>query len=179
MKDSTGELVVEYVYNAFGKIIDISGEKKDTIGVNNTMRYKVTTTIVKHKCTIVRVDIIILISVDGFLVTVSGGFIAGKYGNAITQKMSYGNVDWHIANINGGISELTNLCTYAVFCTCPWLASSSSNFGVRFLENAFPSSIGCEITLLLGNYEKPSLNDYRDEERIEREKGRFIWEYIL
>ena len=38
--DSTGKLVVEYVYNAFGKIIDIIGEMKDTIGVNNPMRYK-------------------------------------------------------------------------------------------------------------------------------------------
>lgn len=38
--DSTGKLVVEYVYNAFGKIIDILGEMKDTIGVNNPMRYK-------------------------------------------------------------------------------------------------------------------------------------------
>ena len=38
--DSTGKIVVEYVYNAFGKIIDILGEMKDTIGVNNPMRYK-------------------------------------------------------------------------------------------------------------------------------------------
>ena len=38
--DSTGKLVVEYVYNAFGKLIDILGELNDTIGVNNPMRYK-------------------------------------------------------------------------------------------------------------------------------------------
>ncbi|MCI5746192.1 MAG: polymorphic toxin type 37 domain-containing protein, partial [Erysipelotrichaceae bacterium] len=38
--DSTGNLVVEYVYNAFGKIIDILGEMNDTIGVYNPMRYK-------------------------------------------------------------------------------------------------------------------------------------------
>ncbi|MCI5745559.1 MAG: RHS repeat-associated core domain-containing protein, partial [Erysipelotrichaceae bacterium] len=38
--DSTGKLVVEYVYNAFGKIIDILGEMKDTIGVINPFRYK-------------------------------------------------------------------------------------------------------------------------------------------
>ena len=31
---------MEYVYNAFGKIIDILGEIKDTIDVNNPMRYK-------------------------------------------------------------------------------------------------------------------------------------------
>ena len=38
--DSTGKLVVEYVYNAFGKIIDILGELNDSIGVNNPIRYK-------------------------------------------------------------------------------------------------------------------------------------------
>lgn len=38
--DDTGKFVVEYIYNAFGKMIDILGEMKDTIGVINPMRYK-------------------------------------------------------------------------------------------------------------------------------------------
>ena len=38
--DANGNLVVEYRYNAFGKILDITGELKDTIGVYNPIRYK-------------------------------------------------------------------------------------------------------------------------------------------
>ena len=38
--DASGNLVVEYRYNAFGKILDITGELKDTIGVYNPIRYK-------------------------------------------------------------------------------------------------------------------------------------------
>ena len=37
---STSKLVVEYVYNAFGKLIDILGEMNDTIGVKKPIRYK-------------------------------------------------------------------------------------------------------------------------------------------
>jgi len=38
--NSTGQIVVYYIYSAFGKSIDILGEMKDTIGVINPFRYK-------------------------------------------------------------------------------------------------------------------------------------------
>ena len=38
--NSTGKIVVYYIYSAFGKSIDILGEMKDTIGVINPFRYK-------------------------------------------------------------------------------------------------------------------------------------------
>ena len=42
----------------------------------------------------------------GGTVAVIGGFIGGKYGNAISQQISYGNVDWGVANLNDGLLYL-------------------------------------------------------------------------
>ena len=38
--DSTGTIVAEYVYDAWGKLISISGSMADTIGVKNPLRYR-------------------------------------------------------------------------------------------------------------------------------------------
>ena len=37
---SSGERVVEYTYDAWGNVIDITGSAKDTIGVHNSLRYR-------------------------------------------------------------------------------------------------------------------------------------------
>ena len=51
-------------------------------------------------------------SILGGVMAVTGGFIGGKYGNAISQNISYGNVDCGVANLNGGFFALINFVSY-------------------------------------------------------------------
>jgi len=112
-------------------------------------------------------------------VAVGEAFIGGKYGNAASQQISYGNVDWGIANINGGFAAATILFCYLGFYVNKDFMSTAPKFGTRFLENAGPSSVAFGVTSYFGSLPKPSLNEYRSQERIESRKGRFIWDYLF
>ena len=113
----------------------------------------------------------------GGTVAVTGGFIGGKYGNAISQQISYGNVDWGVANLNGGFAAINNLVSYAGLYVNKDILSTSGKPGTRFLENVGPSVVGLGITAYLASLPKPNLNEFRDEERIKSQRGRFIWDY--
>ena len=119
------------------------------------------------------------LAIVGASVAVGGAFIGGKYGNAASQQISYGNVDWGIANINGGFAAATNLFCYLGFYVNKDFMSTAPKFGTRFLENAGPSSVAFGVTSYFGSLPKPSLNEYRSQERIESRKGRFIWDYLF
>ena len=110
----------------------------------------------------------------GGTVAVTGGFIGGKYGNAISQQISYGNVDWGVANLNGGYAALTNLLSYAGLYMNKDILSTSGKLGIRFLENVGPSAVGLGMTAYIASLPKPNLNEFRDEERIKSQRGRFI-----
>lgn len=47
-----------------------------------------------------------------------------------------------------------------------------------FIEGSI-SAIALVSTTYLATLPKPTLNDYRDEERIKSGKGRFIWDYLI
>ena len=51
--------------------------------------------------------------VVGGALALSGGFMGGFLGNAVTQAISYGDVDWKVSAIAGGISAGTNLLLFA------------------------------------------------------------------
>lgn len=57
------------------------------------------------------------------------------------------------------------------------ILSTSGKLGIRFLENVGPSVVGLGITAYLASLPKPNLNEFRDEERIKSQRGRFIWDY--
>ena len=117
--------------------------------------------------------------IGGGAIAISGGFIGGKYGNAASQQISYGNIDWEIANINGGFSAMTNLFAYIGLSVDNSLTNTSNNFAIRIFENVTPSCIGLGISSYFVSLPKPNLNDNRDEERIKTQKGRYIWEYLF
>ena len=115
----------------------------------------------------------------GGAISVTFGFIGGKYGNAISQKISYGNVDWGVANINGGFAALTNLFSYVGLYINRDILSTSSRLAIRFLDNIAPSTVGLGITVFFATLPKPNLNELRNEERIKTQKGKFLWEYLF
>ena len=113
----------------------------------------------------------------GGIVAVTGGFIGGKYGNAISQKISYGNVDWGVENLNGGFAALTNLVSYTGLYMNKDILSTSDKLGIRFFKNVGLSVVGLGMTAYIASLPKPNLNKFRDEERIKSQRGRFIWDY--
>ena len=113
----------------------------------------------------------------GGIVTVTGGFIVDKYGNAISHKISYGNVDWGVENLNGGFAALTNLVSYTGLYMNKDILFPSDKLGIRFLKNVGPSVVGFGMTAYIASLPKPNLNEFRDEERIKSQRGRFIWDY--
>ena len=82
-----------------------------------------------------------------------------------------------LQNLNGGFAALTNLVSYAGLYMNKDILSTSGNLGIRFLENVGPSAVGLGITAYLASLPKPNLNEFRDEERIKSQRGRFIWDY--
>ena len=50
--DDTGETVVEYKYNSWGKILSITGSKAGTIGKSTRSVTEATTTMKKPECTV-------------------------------------------------------------------------------------------------------------------------------
>lgn len=115
----------------------------------------------------------------GGAIALVGGFIGGKYGNAITQQISYGNVDWVISNFNGIRSGVMNLYSYICFGMIKDILSNSNRLIKRFVDNLFPSTLSVAISIHLGLLPKIFSNNNRDEERIESQDGRFIWDYLF
>ena len=81
--------------------------------------------------------------------------------------------------MNGLFAGLSNLVAYTGLYMNKELISSSGKFGVRLLENIAPSLVGFGISAYLTTLPKMISNAYRDEERIESQEGRFIWEYFI
>ena len=117
----------------------------------------------------------------GGLIAVGGGFVAGKYGNALGQLISYGNVDWEIANLNGCFAAVFNLASYLGLLTINDILPkiSSASFFAKIMSNAKLSVGGMIVTGYFSLLSRPTLNEFRDEERIKSGKGRFILGYLF
>ena len=114
----------------------------------------------------------------GGAISAVGGFIGGKYGNAVSQKISYGNVDWGIANINGFFSMISNVGLYlTLFANIDFLPNAK-NLSQRILLNSKVSFIVFAMTSYFLSLPKMATNKDRDEERIKSRRGRFIWDYL-
>ena len=96
---------------------------------------------------------------------VAGGFVAGLLGSAVSQKISYGNVDWSVASLNGAWAAMTNLSSYIVLMADPDILSASRNFGKRILENMAPSCVGLGVTVWFASQTKPNFNELRNIEK--------------
>ena len=101
----------------------------------------------------------------GGLVATAGGFVAGLLGSAVSQKISYGNVDWSVASLNGAWAAMTNLSSYIVLMADPDILSASRNFGKRILENMAPSCVGLGVTVWFASQTKPNFNELRNIEK--------------
>ena len=106
-------------------------------------------------------------------------FLAGKFGNALGQQISYGNIDWGVTNANGFFAAVSNGGAHIGLLNVPDLLSSASQLVTRVLENVAPSFMGIMVSTYLGTLAKPTMNDFRDVERIKSGKGRFIWDYLF
>jgi len=115
----------------------------------------------------------------GGLIAFTGGFIGGKYGNALSQYISFGNVDWNIANINGILSGTVNIMLYTIFYANKSILSNSNKFVIGFLENIQPSVVSLGISVLISSAPRPNINEYRNNEKIKTQEVRFIWEYLI
>ena len=105
------------------------------------------------------------LAIVGGIVATVGGFGAGVLGNAVSQKISYGNVDWGVACINGAWAAITNFTSYLGLVASPEILSTASNFGKRILENMAPSSVGLGITTWFSSLPKPNFNEWRNIEK--------------
>lgn len=108
----------------------------------------------------------------GGAIALVGGFIGGKYGNAITQQISYGNV-------NGIRSGVMNLYSYICFEMNEDILSNSNRLINRFVDNLYPSTFSVAISSYIGLLPKIFSNNNRDKERIESQDSRFIWDYLF
>ncbi len=89
----------------------------------------------------------------------------------------YVDPDGHIALLALaliGIASLNNLVSYIGLYVNRDILSTSNKFGIIFLENVGPSSVGLGITTYVASLPKPNFNELRDEERIKSQQGRFI-----
>lgn len=74
---------------------------------------------------------------------------------------------------------MLNLYSYICFGMNKDILSNSNRLIKRFVDNLFPSTLSVAISIHLGLLPKIFSNNNRDEERIESQDGRFIWDYLF
>ncbi len=86
----------------------------------------------------------------GFFIAAGFGMIGGLAGNAIGQSISFGNVDWEIAAMQGGISAVSNSLFYvgSMFAGL----TSGETWLKRFIDGLKISDIGIGISTYLTYY---------------------------
>ena len=84
----------------------------------------------------------------GFIATASG-FVGGMLGNATTQELSYGEVDWKVASVAGTINAATNLMIYAGMVIGKGYSTASSLIG-RFVNNLSFDIIPISMSIYFG-----------------------------
>ena len=98
-------------------------------------------------------------AIPGFFVAAGISYVGGFVGSIMSQQISYGNVDFRVAAIQGGVSLLYNSVMYA------GLASANIVAGVkwvsRFIDALKISGIGVSVSLYFANLSFPSMNYLR------------------
>ena len=92
----------------------------------------------------------------GFLVAAGISFIGGFLGNAVNQAISFGEVDWKIAAIQGGISAVGN--SLAFIGTKFAGLTTGETWLKRFIDALKFSDIGIGISMFLTYYSFPNPN---------------------
>ncbi len=85
----------------------------------------------------------------GGAVAAIGGFVGGFAGNVVSQSLSYGDIDYKVAAIAGGIGAATNLMMY-VGMSVSGMYSTADIFISRFASNLVIDSIPLGIAVYLG-----------------------------
>lgn len=73
----------------------------------------------------------------------------------------------------------STLYSYICFGMNKDILSNSNRLIKRFVDNLFPSTFSVAISSYIGLLTKIFSNNNRDEERIESQEGRFIWDYLF
>lgn len=98
--------------------------------------------------------------IAGGVIATASGFIGGFLGNATTQAISYGDVDWKVASIAGAISAGTNLMMFIGLQTAG-MSSTASSFLKRVAENLALDIIPLGVSFYLGTLPISNPNDLR------------------
>ena len=99
------------------------------------------------------------IPVGKTFVATAMGFLGGLFGNAISQKISYGDVDWNLAAIAGGINALQNMLVFTGSSMAGLLDGATPL--ERFENAAEPSLIGAGISTFVLTLPIPNVNSLR------------------
>ncbi len=87
--------------------------------------------------------------VGGAVVAIIVGFAGGFIGNIVSQSLSYGDVDYKVAAIAGGISGATNLMAY-VGLSISGMYSTADTFMARFVSNLAIDIIPLAMSVFIG-----------------------------
>lgn len=101
----------------------------------------------------------------GFGIALTAGFLGGFVGNTITQKISYGSVNWKVAAAAGIISAGLNLSAF-IGMSISGLYSTNSQIYLRILENLKLN----EVSFILGFY-LGTLNIFNPNELLPKRAG--------
>lgn len=102
-----------------------------------------------------------LATVCGLGASFVGGFIAGMAGNAYSQKVSYGKVDWKVASVTGFFNGITSAVSSYVIMAAP-LISTALKPSLYFKEALKFSLVGASVGVYLSSL-IPNFNDKRNK----------------
>jgi len=92
----------------------------------------------------------------GLVFTGGMSLVGGMAGHAVGQLISYGNINWGTALIQGIISAVFN--TFLAFCFSVAELASGSTVIARFIDALKPSTAGIGISTFVAYNSFPSLN---------------------
>ena len=98
-------------------------------------------------------------AIPGFFVAAGISYVGGFVGSIVSQQISYGNVDFRVAAMQGGVSLLYNSVMYAGLATAGIVAGVK--WVSRFIDALKISGIGVSLSLYFANLSFPSMNYLR------------------
>ena len=95
----------------------------------------------------------------GLLLTAGIAFVGGFTGNAVGQSISYGDVQWDLSFMQGGISMLTNSFIFGGLSMAG--ITQGITWASRFADALKISEVAVGITSFFTTYSLPSVNKLR------------------
>ncbi|MDE6584149.1 MAG: hypothetical protein K2K15_01980, partial [Anaeroplasmataceae bacterium] len=96
----------------------------------------------------------------GFFITIAGAFIGGSTGNAVGQKISYGNVDWRASFLQGTMSAIMNIVLYKAS-DMLGIGNKQTKFVPKVLENMSLMPIDFAVTAYFSSLPTFNFNKIR------------------